>query len=295
MLLDEQNKPNKRGVLESKPLLIFLWAAFPIVVLFGISLGTAGNANPSEELVNNMSIWLISFVQFLSVLILFVGPAFLLAYLYKRDVLSFFNLRKKPSLKMVLLVIALIISANTFLNFLVDINELIPLPSGLEEKFRTMHDATVNSQNEFMQFTNVFEFLLVFFIAAILPALAEEMYFRGLIQGVLSTAKLAPVHAIFIASFLFALVHFEFYYLLPLLFMGLLLGYIYYRTKNLWLSIAAHLFNNGLIVLLTASNKIKLTNIDLDATPSIFVSTIGLAVFMALIYIFTKQTTESKF
>lgn len=291
-MLDEERKKPK-GLLEHNPLLVFIWAAVPIVFIFGITLANIGSVENTAS--NEMSLYSMGMLQFISIVILLVLPAFILAFLYKRDVFSFFNLRKVPSLKMIAFTIALIFTSNTFLNLLTDLNALIPLPENLAAKFSLMHDAAVAGQNQFLAFTNLPEFILVFFIMAILPAVTEEIYFRGLLEGSLFDLKLAPIHAIFISSFLFAMIHFEFYYLLPLLFMGLTLGYIYYRTKNLWLTIIAHFFNNGLIVLLTASNKANLTNIDVDGSPSIYVSIVGILTFAVLIYFFHKQTTNSKF
>lgn len=291
MLDEEKNK--QKGILEHNPLLVFIWAAFPIVTLFGITLGST--SSNGVESTSSMSIFALSVAQFLSVLIILILPAFILAYLYKKDVWSFFNLRKLPSLKMVLLSLGVIIAGNMFLNLLTDLNALIPLPEALATKFNLMHEAAINGQKHFLAFNSVPEFLVVFLVMAIVPAITEEIYFRGLLEGSLLDLKLAPIHAIFISSFLFAMIHFEFYYLLPLLFMGLTLGYIYYRTKNLWLSIIAHFFNNGLIVVLTATNKAELTSVDLEASPAMYISIIGIVMFAGLIYLFHKETTNSKF
>ena len=291
-MLDEENK-KPRGILEHNPLLIFIWAAIPIVFLFGITISSIGEVDNSTS--DEMSLYVLGAAQFISIIILLVLPALILAFLYKRDVLTFFNLRKAPSLKMVAYTIAIILVSNTFLGLLTDINALIPLPEILANKFKLMHEAALAGQERFLGFNNIPEFILVFVIIAILPAITEEMYFRGLLERTLFDAKMAPIHAIFISSFLFALIHFEFYYLLPLLFMGLTLGYIYYRTKNLWLSIIAHFFNNGLIVLVTGSNKLNLTNIDVEGNPSIYISIVGINLFIIIIYFFHKQTTNTKF
>ena len=207
-------------------------------------------------------------------------PAILISFIYKRRVFKFLKLLTPPKLSHILLGALVILSANFFLNYLMELNNIIPLPDGLKVKFQSLQEATSEAQAFFLNFSGLSDFLLVFLTLAIFPAIAEEIYFRGLLIGVLNDMKIGAFHAIFISSILFAMMHFQFYYILPLLFMGGILGYVYYRTKNLWVSIFMHLLNNGLIVLLTLSNQHKLTQIDLQANPPLYISIIGIIVFI---------------
>lgn len=292
--MEETNKEKKpNSFFRDKPLLVFIWAVLPIIVVFSSTLLTASSAQTDIDSFGN--IVQLSLAQILSVIILFVLPALLLSFVYKRDIFGFLNLKKMPTLKQVVLVLALILSSNLFLNYLIDINELIPLSEGLATKFEALQDSTIAMQEKFLAFSTAPEFLLILFVMAVLPALAEEMYFRGLIEGTLFDMKIGAFHAIFISSLLFAMVHFQFYYILPLFFMGALLGYIYYRTKNLWLTIIAHFVNNGIMVLITATNKVQITNIDMEGTPALWTSLLGLAAFVVLVYYFHNNTTQTKF
>lgn len=292
MLLDEE-KNKKKGRFQDNPLLILIWAVMPIVVIFGNGIASLNHNKPTSF--EDYSIFILGLVQVVSMLIMFVVTALLIAFVYKKDVLSFLNMRKLPKVSHLLLAAGIILSANLFLNYLLQFNEMIPLPGNLTDKFQQLHDSATEGQALFLNFTGSLEFAMVFLTIAIIPAIAEEMYFRGLIEGVLLDMKIGAFHAIFISSFLFAIMHFQFYYLLPLLFMGALLGYFYYRTKNLWLSIFMHLMNNGLIVILTLSNKTGLTSVDLDADPPILASVIGFLVFCGLVFLFHQKTKESKF
>ncbi|MEZ4916059.1 MAG: type II CAAX endopeptidase family protein [Chitinophagales bacterium] len=293
--MEEKNTPKEtpKGFFRNNPLLVFIWTVLPIIVVFTSTLLTASATDTSID--NYGSIVSLSIAQIVSVVILFVLPVLLLSFVYKRNIFGFLNMLKLPSVKQVAFVLALILSSNLFLNFLMEINEMIPLSEGLEAKFTALQESTIAMQGKFLDFSNVFEFVLILFVMAILPALAEEMYFRGLIEGVLFDLKVGPFHAIFISSLLFAMVHFQFYYLLPLFFMGALLGYIYYRTKNLWLTIIAHFVNNGVMVVITATNKLGYTNMDVEGTPPLLTSVIGFVVFMAIIYFFHNNTKQTKF
>ena len=282
----------KRGTLEHRPLLVFIWAVLPIIAVFGV---TIMRPSPSSlELVGNQSILELSLAQIVSVIIMLILPAILISFIYKRRVFKFLKLLTPPKLSHILLGALVILSANFFLNYLMELNNIIPLPDGLKVKFQSLQEATSEAQAFFLNFSGLSDFLLVFLTLAIFPAIAEEIYFRGLLIGVLNDMKIGAFHAIFISSILFAMMHFQFYYILPLLFMGGILGYVYYRTKNLWVSIFMHLLNNGLIVLLTLSNQHKLTQIDLEANPPLYISIIGIIVFIISVYYFHQLTKANK-
>lgn len=287
--MEEESKANK-GTLEHRPLLVFVWAVLPIIAIFGVTI--MGPTVDSEDIIAGQSLVGMSIAQIVSVFIMLIVPALLIAYIYKRKVWNFLRLLKAPSAIHLLLGTLIILSANFFLNYLMDLNALIPLSEGLTDKFQGLQDVTTETQNFFLEFSGPGEFLLVFLTLAVFPAIAEEIYFRGLLIGILRNLKIGAFHVVFISSILFAMMHFQFYYLLPLLFMGAVLGYVFYRTKNLWVSIFMHLLNNGLIVLLTLSNKTNLTAIDLEGDPPVYLSVIGLIVFVISLYYFHRQTEE---
>jgi uncharacterized protein len=102
-------------------------------------------------------------------------------------------------------------------------------------------------------------YLLSIFIMALLPAISEEMLFRGGLQNFLTRATRNPWLSIVVVSILFSIVHFSVYGFLVRFFLGIVLGYIFHATGTIWLSVTAHFFNNALAVsaifFLTAQGK----------------------------------------
>ena len=86
----------------------------------------------------------------------------------------------------------------------------------------------------------------VFFVA-VLPAIAEEIADRGLIQHWLQQA-LPPARAIAFAAFLFAITHFSVFSLPYLFLVGLLLGWLKWKTGSLFPSIAVHFLHNWAVI-----------------------------------------------
>ncbi|MCL1819987.1 MAG: CPBP family intramembrane metalloprotease [Oscillospiraceae bacterium] len=88
----------------------------------------------------------------------------------------------------------------------------------------------------------LFSVLIVTFFAPFI----EEIAFRGFTQRILHTS-FRPWLAITAQSIVFAAIHFGGYYLqmIYVFFTALLIGYIYYKTKNFWAAFACHAAYNG--------------------------------------------------
>ena len=87
-------------------------------------------------------------------------------------------------------------------------------------------------------------------VVAVLPALAEELFFRGFLMA--GFRKLGAVPAIAITALLFAFAHSSIYRLAPTLLIGVLLGVIVWRTGSIVCGIVAHTLNNGLMITLVS-------------------------------------------
>lgn len=85
--------------------------------------------------------------------------------------------------------------------------------------------------------------------AAILPAIVEEVLFRGLLQGSLKP-HVGPYAAILIAAFVFALMHGDMTAAPALFVLGLSFGFLYETTGSLRVNIAMHMLNNTAALLL---------------------------------------------
>ena len=85
----------------------------------------------------------------------------------------------------------------------------------------------------------------LFLLIAIQPV-AEEIFFRGFLFDKIESFAGANV-AIFITAFLFGIAHMSYQKLYPVMFpmiMGVFLGYIVVKTKNLYAAITAHVIFN---------------------------------------------------
>ena len=90
--------------------------------------------------------------------------------------------------------------------------------------------------------------LINLLIIAVIPAIGEELVFRGIIQRILCIKFPDPHIAILYSAIIFSAFHMEVIGFFPKLLIGLILGYTYYWTKNIWYPIVLHFINNGMQV-----------------------------------------------
>ncbi|MHB1276984.1 MAG: CPBP family intramembrane glutamic endopeptidase [Bacteroidia bacterium] len=121
----------------------------------------------------------------------------------------------------------------------------------LEAQVRKLHEDTVSQQFAFLKDQTPLDLLFNLFMMALLPAFAEELFFRRVGLRLLYDST-GNVHmSIGISALLFALVHGQFFYLIPLFLFGIVLGYLAYWSRSLWLPVIAHFINNAFTLTIT--------------------------------------------
>ena len=89
-----------------------------------------------------------------------------------------------------------------------------------------------------------------FLVTAIFAPFFEEWLCRGMVLRGLLT-KMKPAWAIIVSALFFALIHMNPWQALNAFIIGLVMGYVYYKTGNLLLTMLIHFVNNGLAVVLS--------------------------------------------
>ncbi len=99
-------------------------------------------------------------------------------------------------------------------------------------------------------------YLVEVFSICILPAIVEELFFRATLQRYMLAGFTRPMLAIFVTALIFSLAHLSLVGLLSRLWIGLVLGYLYYDSQNILLSIRLHFLNNlvALVLLIFSLN-----------------------------------------
>lgn len=112
-----------------------------------------------------------------------------------------------------------------------------------------------------------------FITICILAPIIEEILFRGVILRGLLQKGISPIKAIALSSFLFGIVHLNPWQFLGAGFLGAIFGFIYYRTKSLWLPVFLHALNNSVsffLLLKYESIEVNVSNLDNFTAIAIF-------------------------
>ena len=220
---------------------IGLMIAFTMVVSVGWLLSDVDKTATSS----------LKWLQCIQTLSLFLLPALLCAWVWeeKHRPFRWLCMDKMISWRVVCLAAVVMVCAIPGINLLADLNNRIVLPeclSSLEQFFRQMEEEAALLTKRFMQADNVWVMMINMGLMAVLPALAEEMSFRGVLQQLLG----GRTHvAIWLTAVIFSAIHMQFYGFIPRMLMGALFGYVFVWTGSLWVPIVMHFVNNGMAVL----------------------------------------------
>ncbi len=148
----------------------------------------------------------------------------------------------------------------------------------------------------FLKMDSPLDLMLNILIVALLPAIGEELLFRGCLQQLLVEWTKKPHLSIFIAAALFSAIHFQFLGFVPRMLIGAFLGYLFYWSGNLWYAIIGHFVNNALQVVGYYFAQGTNSNADLKAIDSLPPSSIllGTAIFSGTLYLFYKNFLREK-
>ena len=132
----------------------------------------------------------------------------------------------------------------------------------LEEYLKMLEETAAATTEKMLNVDTIGGLLLNLLVIALIPAVGEELTFRGVLQQGLMRRVKSPHVAILLSAAIFSFIHFQFYGFLPRMFLGILLGYMFYITGSLWTSIAMHFVNNGTAVVLYYLNYKGIIEID---------------------------------
>ncbi len=225
----------------------------------------------------------------------FVLTAYLFLSFYKKNFCSFLKLNKKPNIKLaaiMLLIIAALLPIAAFIGYF---NQQIPIPNiaGLRESLTQLDEKSKHIIEEMLKMKNPGQLAYTLFFLAVVPAVSEEIFFRGLFQQYLTKFSNKPLIAILATSLLFAVMHFKYSQILPIFLMSLALGYVFYLTKNLLYPILLHFLNNGIMVVITYIEQSNTENSilnDQQMPPIAYV--LGACVLLIIGYTLLKKNTQ---
>ena len=284
---------------------------FVIIGAFLFSLVALGLAsaiyglNPMQlgemlsDLDNPTTISVLKLIQTVSEVGTFILPALFIAYTFDSSASKYLMLNRRPDWISVLIVVVLIITSVPLINFLGEWNSHMKLPSwlsGLESQMKAAEEQAAKLTEKFLAINTPFQFFYAIVMIAVLPALGEELLFRGILQRIFSEWSGSKHTGIWATAILFSAMHMQFYGFVPRMLLGVMLGYLFLWSGSLWLPILAHFINNGAAVIATYLYKQNSISINPDGIgtehdyTSVIVSLVMTGAMLWFIYRREEQT-----
>ena len=224
-------------------------------------------------------------IQAISSILLFIVPPFLFArFTFTGNYGYFLGFRKAENANMYFLAIVGILLSLPFVIWLGHLNELIPLPEYLTK----MEEETGKQLVAILKVRSTFDIVVNVFIIALLPAVGEELFFRGGLQRVVIQLTRNPWVGIILTAVLFSALHLQFSGFLPRMFLGIVLGAFYWFSGSIYTSMIAHFANNAVQVI-AASYAPEYIEKNPE-TPVLAAVASGIVVW-AILWYFQKQST----
>jgi hypothetical protein len=229
------------------------------------------------------------FVQSMTSLFLFLLTALLFAQLTHPKPFDYLGMRLPKKNIQWLIVVLLMLSCVPLINQVGEWLKHIDMGS----KIKADYLANEERMRALISGTTYGDLALYLLIFGLLPAMGEELLFRGIIMK-FSYNNSRNIHlAILLSAALFALAHNSAYTFLPIMFAGIILGYIYYLSGSIWLSIVAHFLNNvfAVLALFIANRSPNIIDRSTESTLPWYVVMPSLIIFIFAFFLLRKNAT----
>lgn len=189
----------------------------------------------------------IRLMTILGQIFLLLIPTLLFSKMVTHKISDYLKFNKAGFLLYIFTIIG-IFSLQQILQVYLYLQDMIPVPEGLKQLLKQLKETIESSYNLVAGAKNFGELIYVIIVVAFIPAIVEETVFRGYLQSTLEKS-LYPIKSIITGGIIFSLFHLNPINFIPLVIMGIYLGFLYYQSNSLFIPIVAHFFNNLIAVI----------------------------------------------
>lgn len=258
-------------------------------ILFNVSLVELSEPN----LFLNEHVRSLKVITLFSHLGTFILPSIFLLYVVKDSFNNFFTVKGLSkrlilTLPVFLIGVSLLSQWSSFLNQQIDFELISSSMAHNIQVSQIERDLTIKA---FIGGT--WSSLLVnVFLIALIPAIGEELAFRGVLQPLLINLSTKKHVSILFVAFVFAFIHFQFLDFLPRFILGVIYGYIYFYSKNIYTTIILH-FSNNLLALLIMFYFIRVgQEVPTESSSSVFILLFGSFFTIGGFYLLNKNSQD---
>lgn len=280
--------------------LVFMVFSLVIAIpVFG--LDQVMNLSSLNDFNNQETIRVLKYFQVVQSIGLFIVPPLILGWLFYGKFADYLYLNKSFAVSSLLLVLVIAFFAAPFINFIGELNAQMQLPnwlSGIESWMKNAEENAAIITEAFLKVNTTGGLLFNIFMIAFLPAIGEELLFRGVIQRIFTNMTKNHHWGIWISAILFSALHMQFYGFAPRMFLGILFGYLLVWSGSMWLPIIAHFLNNALAVTAMFMIDKNMLNPEVEeigsTSGSYYMAAISLGLIIVFMLMIKRQNAENE-
>jgi uncharacterized protein len=230
---------------------------------------------------------------------IFIIPSILILRLLKTEASQSAHENRIPQLNEVGLVLILAICLFPITGFTGQINSAMHFPvwlSGVEQWIIEKEKKADSLIGLMVVSGSLLTMLLNMLTLALIPAIAEELLFRGVFQRIFADLFKSGHFAVWFTAFLFSTLHFQFFGFIPRFILGLVFGYLFFWSGTLWLPVISHFFNNAIPVVITYIQGAEKLNspADVPLWQQAIVLPLPVAISLVILFYFRKNRFKNE-
>lgn len=223
------------GILVGAIVSAFIWKGMTGRPL--LSMGT--------DMMDPKYYWPIMWMQVVSTLCMLFLPAYFLAVICYRDPFRYLGFKVGFSTPQLITVVIILLFTFPLSGALAELTKMIQIPKNWEIYFKAKEAERAAQEAALININSFSRYAISMVIIALLPAIFEELFFRGGLQNILMRWFKGPWIAIILTSIIFSAIHMSYYGFLVRFVLGVILGLVFYYSGSLWLSCIFHFLYNG--------------------------------------------------
>ena len=268
-------------------------AGLAIVKLVGYNLISERLSTPNMADRDTLNIFRI--FQITMHLGLFILGPVLYFFLAEQNPVQKLGLNKSPFKINYLLILVLMVVAVPGINFTHTLNQALHLPewlSATEKWMQQKEDSAKQLTDAFLSMKSLSDLGINLIMFGLLPAVGEELFFRGALFSIIKDWTQRKHVTIFITAFLFSAIHLQFYGFLPRFLLGVGFGYLFVFTGSLWAPMLAHFLNNSTAVIAAYfyyQGKSSISEDDFGTVNNLAVNLLSIAITIYIFRVISKR------
>lgn len=236
-------------ILFSMLMINLVWLLF-VIIFFGQDMFNAMGS--FENVTDPATIKFMKINQAINQLGVFVVPSILYSVIVATPRSDFLKIYKRPAPVHAFLAVISILAFIPVLMFLLRLNEHLSLPAFAKSIENWMVQSEVKANRLTETFLNVVSWGGLagnLAVIGLFASVGEEFLFRGVILNLVKEWT-GRIHlSVFLSAFIFSALHLQFFGFLPRFAIGLLFGYVFIWTANLWIPVIMHFIFNSFTVI----------------------------------------------